>query len=254
MNTDNNFLSTYKNSKYYDFLYNQVGTLERQSYFENIKMYSSGSFLLGMYNIVSLMDEHILHIAIATTKIGSNNESRQKIKNLTEVLYNNTHGVLCDGKCCTNETNEKNSINNICTNCSLSEQFENFLIQFADKSYPEAHYKKYSAISPIDKLNNDICQYILEKNCSQVIALILTFEFILSKLSVHFNNIALPNFKLLDSFIMEKNCSLLLNILESENVDNYDNQNDNYIKTGICDTVNMFVTFFNEINNQFYCD
>ena len=210
-----------KNSpEHYKYLCSQVEIIETLQYFENIKKYPTGSFLLGVYNIVSIIKEHNLHIAITTTKVGS--ESNVKV--LAKILYENT--------CVENE--------------SVSEQFEKFLIQFRDKNYPDAYYKKYSAVLPIDKLSNDLCQIILDKNWVQVVASLATFELVLSKISAKFNSYAQTDFTLLNTERGEKNCVALLEILEGQ--EKYD------VRNGAIDTMNVFASFFNEIDSQFYCD
>lgn len=212
-------------SENYKYLCNQVEVLMGQQYFENIKKYPLGCFLLGIYNIMSTIKEHNLHIAISTTKIGSDNKN---IKILAKVLYNNTW------------------------NENVSEKVEEFFSQLFDKNYPEAYYKKYSSVLPIDKLNNELCQYLLEKEWVQVIASLLTFEFIMSKIFIEFNKVIELNklnkseFNLLNDNVCHNNSVLLLEMLEG--------QNTTQIQNGIFDTVNLFISFFNEINNQFYSD
>lgn len=214
-------------SEHYDFLCSQVTQIEKLPYFENIRKYPVGSFLLGAHNISSVIREHNLHIAISTTKA----KSETNVKVLSKVLYSNVRT--------NNKTNNK----------SIAQQFEDFLMQFRDQNYPEAYYKKFAAVLPIDKLSNELCQIILDKNWAYIVASLATFELILSKISSSFNiyaNIMLDSSELLNSSHAELNCVELLDMLVDE--DKYD------IKTGITDTVNMFVAFFNEINNQFYCD
>ncbi len=210
--------------EYYDLLYSQVASsIETLPYFENIKKYPAGSFLLGSYNMSSIIKEHNLHVAIATTKA----KNEKNIKILSKVLYLNT---------CSEEK-------------STSENFENFLTQFKDNSYPDGYYKKFAAILPIDKLSNDLCQIMLDKNWANVIASLATFELILSKIANKFNLYAGTLF---DEFVQlntkrgEEISVLLLSMLDGD--DKYD------VRNGISDTVNIFVSFFNEIDSQFYSD
>lgn len=216
--------------EHYKYLCSQVEMLEMLPYFENIKKYPNGSFLLGMHNIVSVIREHNLHIAVATTKV----DSELNVKILAKILFVNTGGTLND------------------SNPSIAEQFKNFLIQFRDKSYPETYYKKYSAMSPIDKLSDDLCQIILDKTWVQVIASLATFELVLSKISIKFNdcvNNILDNTSdpiLLNPTKNKENCMLLLNMLEEQ--DKHD------IINGVVNTVNSFNSFFSEIDSQFYYD
>lgn len=206
--------------EHYKYLCSQVEILETLPYFDNIKKYPTGSFLLGVYNIASVIKEHNLRIAITTTKV----ETESNIKVLANVLYENT----CSDK------------------KSVSEQFEEFLIQFRDTNYPDTYYKKYSAVLPIDKLSNELSQIVLDRNWVQVVASLAMFELIISKISTKFNLCAQSNFTLLDTTRGEKNCIALLRMLEEQ--EKYD------VRNGAIYTINSVVSFFSELNSQFYCD
>lgn len=223
-----NITETVPKSEYYEYLTLQITTsLNVLSYFENIKKYPAGSFLLGSYNITSIIREHNLHIAIATTKA----KLEKNVKMLSKVLYLNTCKLV-----------ENKSI-------SIAEEFEYFLTQFKDSNYPDNYYKKFAAVLPVDKLSNELCQIILDKNWPYILASLATFELILSNISTKFNSYAktiLNNPTLLDTSYGNTNCSELLTLLV--------NEEENDIKSGINDTIAIFVSFFNEINEQFYCD
>ena len=211
--------------EYHDYMCMQVDQIEMLPYFENIKKYPAGSFLLGSFNIPSVVKEHNLHIAIVTTKA----KSEKDIKTLSKVLFSN--------------------VGDIDKNDSISEQLDSFLLQFRDSNYPESYYKKFSAMLPIDKISNDLCQIVIDKNLSYVIASLATFELILSKLNKKFNEYAetlFDSFKPLNTELNKINSYLLVDTLNKE--DKCD------IKNGIVDTVGIFVSFLTEIDNQFYSD
>ena len=218
-------------SENYKYLVDKIEILKMQPYFENIKKNSLGCFLLGIFNIGKVIDEHNLHIAICTTKsTNSTNLTNKNIKILSKVLFNNTWATADFG---------------------LSEQFERYFAQFFDKSYSESYYKKYACVSPIDKLNDDLCQIMLEKDFVQNIAFMMTFQFILKYVIEQFNLIALENNKTpMDNIICEINTLLLLDLLNYFNCD----ENKHEILNQIDETINIFIAFFDEINNQFYCD
>ena len=220
-------------SENYKYLADKIEILKTQPYFENIKKNSLGCFLLGIFNIGKVIDEHNLHIAVCTTKsdnsTNSTNSTNLNIKTLSKVLYNNTCGAKEFG---------------------LSEQFERYFAQFFDKNHPESYYKKYASVSPIDKLNDDLCQIVLEKDFAQNIAFMMTFQFIFKYIIEQFNLIALENNKIpIDNVVCETNTLLLLDLLNCFDSD----ENKHKILNQIDETINIFIAFFDEINNQFYC-
>lgn len=232
------------NSDCFEYVCSQVKNIESLSYFENIKKYPSGSFLLGVYNFVSVIKEHNLHIAVTMTKVI---ELESNIKILAKILYENT--------CVCNSSVGNSGVDN----CSISEQFENFLNQFKDKNYPETYYKKFSAVLPVDKLSNDLCQIVLDKNWIHTIASLATFELILSKISIKFNSYAKvvnsinSNIDFLNVETGENNCLQLLKIIDDGHGQSGHIIGDDIV-SGVTETIAIFESFFNEINNQFYCD
>lgn len=201
----------------------QLSAINSLSYFENIKKNPTGSFLLGIYNIVSVLKEHNLHLAVATTKVKTENQ----IKNLVKVLNSN----MCE------------------KNMSYSEEFELFLQQFKEKNYSDGYYKKFAAVLPVDKMNNDLCQIILDRSWVYTISSLATFEYIMTHANIKFNEFALevnPNAKLLDIDSGIKNCNTLLDIIQGEDIVE--------IRNAMYETVNIICTFFAEIDAQFYSD
>lgn len=212
--------------KYLNCLLKEIETLTNLEYFNNIKKYPLGSFLFGSYNLSSVIKEHNLHIAITTTKTQKDSE----IKILSKILCENMNGN--DGK-------------------SNVEKFEEFLLQFKDKNYSDTYYKKFAAILPIDKLSNELCQIILEKNTTYILASLATFELVMAKIATKFNMfgnelIRDTNFNNLDTNQMEKNGVELFDMVKGEN--------ENDVKNAIIEVIELFKSFFNEINEQFYCD
>lgn len=221
---DNIEIQQITSQQYYDYLCLQADQIETLPYFENIKKYPAGSFLLGSFNLPSIIREHNLHIAIATTKT----KTEKYLKILSKVLFSNVGDI--DGY-------------------SISEQLDEFLLQFQDKNYPESYYKKFSAMLPVDKISNDMCQIMLDKNLTYIIASLLTFEFVLAKINKKFNEYAetlFDDFKPLNIELNKANSLLLFEIIAD--------QDESDVKNGIADTVSIFVSFLTEIDNQFYSD
>lgn len=212
-----------------EYLFHKIKNIELMQYFDNIIKYPKDSFILGMNNISSIIKEHNLRIAISMTKL----EFEKDIKILSKILYHNT--------CIEDKSN--------------AEQFDDFLNEFKDKNYPEGYYKKFSSILPFDKLNNDFCQIVLDKSLLYVIASLATFELVLAKISDKFNNYAKTlNLKsILNSDRGKNNCELLLSIIfKDSNYKNNQNLDLLDVYDGINDTINIFISFFEEINSQFY--
>ena len=284
------------------YLNSQIYLMEDLVYFDNIRKYPTESFLLGIYNFISVLREHNLHIAVTTTKV----PSEPHVKELIKIMYSNT---------CENDA-------------SVSEQFEAYLKQFKSKSYSDGYYKKFAATLPIDKLSNDLCQIVLEKSWVYVVASLATFEYIINTINAKLNAFAFdlkneevrelceidpihkkllcllngdtvkfsedvanhkkilclldgasiqlsedPNntskvFRQMKLFEDENNHKKLSDLLNGTSVMKLSEDNSNYkkllrllngedkaeIKQAISETVTIFCSFFNEINNLYYSD
>ena len=210
------------------YLNSKLSSISNLKYFTNIKNNPHGTFLLGIYNFSSLIHEHNIHLAIATTKM----TTESQIKEIVNAMHVNICKV--DG--------------------SHSKQFELFLEQFEDPNYQKSYYKKYSSVLPVDKLSNDLCQIILKKDREYIIASLATVEFIFSFIISTFNKLATNKSEdviLLDEAQGVENSYKLLFTLPTLNLDT---SSEKSVTDGITDTFELFSSFFNEINNQFYED
>lgn len=234
------------NIKYLEFVEEKVNIIEHSSFFDNIKKYPYINFLLGMYNYKSILAEHNLHMGVTLTKL----LSEKHVKEVVKILYSNTSKyVQYDLE------NPEDPVDESQTNpLSLAEYFELFLKELNSinnsEVFTDAYIKKFSIITPADKMCNDLCTMILDKSWQYVIASHATFLYVNAVINKKLNEYAKSYKKtskhriiLQDSYT---NSIKLFNLLEGD-----DNET---IKSAIVDTVNLFFNFINETDNIFYCD
>src|SRR5438876_1168299 len=111
--------------EYLGYMITKLHSFENLSYFVNIHNIPAGNFLLGIYNIDSIMKEHQLHLAVLMTKF-PNATDEKYMKDVTKVMYANMNNA--NGK-------------------SRSELFVEFLKQFKTDHHNDRYYKKFSITS-----------------------------------------------------------------------------------------------------------
>lgn len=213
-----------KTSENIIYLASQIQKFEDISYFVNLKKTSVETFLLGMYNYSNILKDHLLHLAVAITKVPSD----KSIKNIIRSLYLNG----CDN------------------DVSIIDEFKIFLSQFKyDPSYSaDNYYYKYALTLPFDKICNEICEVLLKQSWQYVIATLATIEFLFISINKKFNDytqiIRDEHRKLLP---LSEDSALLLFLL-------LDNEDEYIVHDAIDKTINMFTVLFMDIDNIFSDD
>jgi hypothetical protein len=203
------------------YLASQIEKFENMPYFVNLKKTSVETFLLEMYNYSNVLKEHLLHLAVAITKVPSD----KCIKNLIRSLYLNG----CNG------------------DVSIVDEFKAFLSQFKyDPSYSaDNYYYKYALTLPFDKVCNEICDVLLTQPWQFVIATLATVEFLFIAINKKFNDYAHrikdDHRKMLSS---SDDSALLLFLL-------LDNEDENIVRSAIDKTITTFMVLFMDIDNIF---
>jgi len=210
-----------KTSEYVVYLTDQINEFEQLSYFKKLENLSVDTFMLQMHNYTNLLKEHILHLAIAITKVPSD----KCIKSLIMSLYKNT---LLEGQ-------------------SIVDNFKEYLEQFKDDpSYStEKYYKKYALTLPFDKICNEICNILLTQTWQTVISTLATIEFLFIAINKQLNNYAQKNNKEHNKILTISDESPLLLLLS------LDNEDENIVCGAIDKTVMLFMVLFMDINNIF---
>lgn len=207
--------------EYLGYLSSQIFVIEDLQYFNNIKKYPD-IFLFGIYNFVNVLKEHNSHLAVMLTKAPYDKCSGA----ISKAIYSNINSL----------------------NCNNVEMFEKFVNQFKQQNNTNACYKKLSVSMPIDKMCNDFCQIVLEKNWVYVVASLATFEYVMTIVNKQLNDFILK-IKKDDAILLSEENNSYLDLLHL-----IDCEDKMEIKSGISDTLNLFCVFFNELDNIYFND
>jgi hypothetical protein len=203
------------------YLASQIEKFENVPYFLNLKKTSVETFLLEIYNYSNLLKEHLLHLAVAITKVPSD----KCVKSLIRSLYLNG---------CNDDAN-------------IVDEFKVFLSQFKyDPLYSaDNYYYKYALTLPYDKICNEICDILLTQPWQFVVATLATIEFLFITINKKFNDYAQrikdEHRKILS--LSEESALLLFLLL--------DNEDENMVRNAIDKTISMFMVLFLDIDNIF---
>jgi hypothetical protein len=203
----------------------QINTFEKLEYFLSLDKQCVSTFLLGVYNITSLLRDYTMLIATNLTKCVTTTQ--------TNILVNILYSINC--------VHGRNKIEN----------YVEYLKQFkSDKTYiSEDYYKKNSITFAVDKICNDLCKVTLDKSLYMCALSFATIECILGFLNKKFNAYAKSHVGE-NAFLLSESYYIASSFLELLD----DTVTNDEIIAGIADTIKIFSSFFSDLSKLFHCD